>query len=226
VFDKASEVFVYGPSSVGDTATISMIGTGNVWFRDAYAKARPTGAYNFFNAIGTGGHLYLSGVLDLSTGAGTTTICDWGSAYNGTLHIDHFRTVGGSYGFYIEAASGGSPSIIVGPDVNISSTGSNALAGPGLSGVTWTVSQAGATSISGSTTIYWTQSAKLCVTAAATVVVPAIPNLIFLVDNTASSGAAVVEPAGGSSITVASGKSAWLTVNAAATAMTRTTADT
>ena len=126
-FDKASEVYVYNPSSIGDTNSLASIATATVFFRDVDAKAPASGAYNFLS--NNGGHLYLSGRLDLSTGAGTTTISDWAGPSGGTLHLDHFRTIGGTYGFYIETTAG-TPTISAGDDVDISSVGTK-VAGPG-----------------------------------------------------------------------------------------------
>lgn len=217
-FEKASEVYCYNSSSIGDATTLSQIGAGVIFFHGVDAKARPIGSYNFITNVV--GDIYLSGKVDLSTGAGTTTVTDLSGS--GTIHISQFKTIGGTYGFYVEAGFTGK--IIVGDDVDLTSTGTPLGGTP--TAATWTFFQGGSASFSGSGTVGWTQAQVLRFTAAATVNLPAIPNMAYLVDNTGSAGSAVVQPTGGSGITVATLKSAWVKVNSTGSAMLRVTADT
>ena len=85
------------------------------------------------------------------------------------------------------------------------------------------------TQAAGTQTFTWTQAASIVTTGTSGTIVLAvtIPNMIYLVDNTAASGAALMKAsAGDAGISIANGKSAWVKVNAAGTTMIRVTTDT
>ena len=80
----------------------------------------------------------------------------------------------------------------------------------------------------GTQTFTWTQAASIVTTGTTGTIVLAvtIPNMIYLVDNTAASGAALMKAsAGDARIWIANGKSTWVKVNAPDTRI-RVTTDT
>lgn len=171
--------------------------------------------------------------LDICNGTlvlGTNCIGFDAAASGARVAIDHSTiapTAGatGTIGLYAPAASG----II---DVGTSVDPSTCATPVDSAGGTINIAQAGALPVAqaaGSQTFAWTQAASIVTTGTSGTIVEnmGVPNVPFLVDNTAASGSATVKAAAGDAgITILAGKSAWVKTSAAGTVMIRVTADT